>query len=279
MMWAPDSGCGPHCLRGEDGSPVGPVRRAARLAGLFAVLLAGAATLALPRRWRGWARRGCARAALRVLGVRWSVKGRLPARGALVVANHISWLDTVVLMAAGVPRLVAKSEVRHWPLVGRISAEQGGVFLDRSRPHALPVAVGQVRDILAGGGVIAVFPEGTTSCGEGAGGFRPAFFQAAIDAHAAVVPLTLRFLAGDAPTARAAFVGPETLVESLRRVLAMRGLVIRVTVGTAIHAGPAASRRTIARIAAIAAGCQPAARLAPVVPLPAFVPAPLERAA
>ena len=215
------------------------------------------------------------RAALRGLGVRWRLRGRLPARHALVVANHVSWLDTVVLLAAGVPRLVAKSEVRHWPLIGRISAQQGGVFLDRSRPRALPVAVREVRDILAGGGVVAVFAEGTTSCGEGAGGFRPAFFQAAIDAPAPVVPVTLRFQAGGVPTTRAAFVGAETLLVSLRRVLATRGLVIRVAVGTAIHAGPAASRRTIARIASVAAGCQPAAPFAPLAPvlaLPALPP-------
>jgi 1-acyl-sn-glycerol-3-phosphate acyltransferase len=261
MMWATDSGCGPHCLRGEDVAPAGRVRRAARLAALTAVIAVGAATLLLPRRWRGWAVRGCARAALRAVGVRWRVKGRLPARHALVVANHISWLDTVVLLAAGVPRLVAKSEVRHWPLIGRISAQQGGVFLDRSRPRTLPVAVREVRDILAAGGVVAVFPEGTTSCGEGAGGFRPAFFQAAIDAPAPVVPVTLRFESGGAPSTWPAFLGTETLLASLRRVLAIRRLVIRVSIGTPIHAGPGASRKALARVAGAAVYGLPVAPL------------------
>jgi 1-acyl-sn-glycerol-3-phosphate acyltransferase len=278
-MWATDSGCGPHCLRDEEVAVAGRLRRVVRLTALALVVLTGAGTLVLPRRWRGRALRGCARAALRALGVRWSMKGRLPARHALVVCNHISWLDTVVLLAAGVPRLVAKSEVRDWPLIGRLSADQGGVFLDRSRPRALPVAVRQVRDVLAAGGVIAVFPEGTTSCGEGVGGFRPAFFQAAIDAAAPVVSVTLRFEAGGAPTAWAAFVGPESLLDSLRRVLAMRGLVVRVTVGSAIHPEPLASRRTIARIAGAATGCQPAARLAPVLALPVPVSPSLEKVA
>src|SRR5207247_5085729 len=92
-------------------------------------------------------------------------------------------------------------------------------------------------------------PGGTTSCGEGAGGFRPAFFQAAIDAHTPVVPVTLRFVAAGEPTAQPAFVGAETLLGSMRRVLGMRGLTVVVQVGTAIHPGPAASRRTLARIA------------------------------
>jgi 1-acyl-sn-glycerol-3-phosphate acyltransferase len=275
MMWATVSPCGPHCLPGDEAWPAGPVHRAARLAGLVAVV-AGAAALVpvLPGRWRARAVRGCARATLRALGVRWSIAGRLPARRALVVANHISWLDTLVLLAAGRSRLVAKAEVRGWPLVGPIAGHLGGVFLDRTRPRTLPGTVGRVRDILAAGGVVAVFPEGTTSCGEGAGGFRPAFFQAAIDAGVPVVPTTLRYQAAGIPTARAAFIGAETLLESLGRVLAMRGLTVRVCVGTAIHPGPAASRRTIARIAAAAVGCQPAGRAVPLAPVVPFAAAP-----
>jgi 1-acyl-sn-glycerol-3-phosphate acyltransferase len=114
--------------------------------------------------------------------------------------------------------------------------------------------VDSVRTALASGHVVAVFPEGTTSCGEGAGGFRPAFFQAAVDSRACVVPLTLTFRAGGEPTTQPAFIGADTLVESMRRVVALRGLTIGLCVGTAIHPGPAASRRTLARIAAKAVG-------------------------
>jgi 1-acyl-sn-glycerol-3-phosphate acyltransferase len=269
MTFVTVSSCGPHCRRGDEVRPAGPVRQAARLAALLGIVLAATAVLALPARWRRPALGACARGTLRALGIRWSLAGRLPAHRALIVANHISWLDTVLLSAAGVTCLVAKAEVRTWPLVGRIAADQGGVFLDRSRPRQLPVCVARVRDMLAAGGVVAVFPEGTTSCGEGAGGFRPAFFQAAIDAQAAVVPLTLSFAVGGVPTAQAAFIGTETLLESARRVLAMRGLTIHATIGTPIHAGPAASRRTLAGVAGTAVG--PA--LAPVVRLRAGPPA------
>jgi len=131
------------------------------------------------------------------------------------------------------------------------------VFLDRCRPRALPGAVAEVRAALAAGAVVAVFPEGTTSCGEGAGGFRPAFFQAAVDAHVPVVPVTLRFVAAGEPTAQPAFVGTDTLLDSVRRVLRMRGLTVAVRVGTAIHPGPAASRRTLARVAESMVALQP----------------------
>jgi 1-acyl-sn-glycerol-3-phosphate acyltransferase len=281
-MWTPVSGCGPHCLRDDEVRPAGPARRAARLAGLVAVLAAAAAVPLLPRPWRGPSVRGCARGALAALGIGWSVHGRLPRGRALAVANHISWLDIVVLLAIGRLRLVAKSEVRQWLLIGPVAAAVGAVFLDRSRPRTLPVAVAQARDALSAGAVVAVFPEGTTSCGEGAGAFRPAFFQAAIDARVPVVPVTLRFEAAGAPTAQPAFIGAETVLESAKRVLAMRGLRVRVCVGTAIHPGPAATRHGLAGIAALAVGVVPPrpaqVPLAPVVPFPTAVPA-LETAA
>jgi len=279
VIWRPVSACGDHCLRGERVVPAGPVRRAARVCGLAGVTVAAGLVLPLlPRAWRGPAMRLTARATLGALGVRWRLRGRLPRRHALVVANHVSWLDIVVLLAAGQQRVVAKAEVRDWPVVGRIAASVGAVFLDRARPRTLPVAAGQVRAALAGGAAVAVFPEGTTSCGEGAGGFRPAFFQAAIDAQAPVVPVTLRFVASGEPTAQPAFVGTDTLMDSLRRVLGMRGLSVTVVVGTAIHPGPAASRRTLARIAETAVGCPPVV-LAPVVPFPAAAAERVVRAA
>jgi hypothetical protein len=178
-------------------------------------------------------------------------------------------------------RLVAKAEVRRWPLVGPAAAAVGAVFVDRSRPRTLSVTVTQVRDALAAGAVVAVFPEGTTSCGEGAGGFRPAFVQAAVDAAVPVVPLALRFEAAGEPTAQPAFIGADTVLDSARRVLAMRGLRVRACVGTAIHPGPAATRGSLAGIAALAVGVVPTrpapVPLAPVVPFPSAVPA-VERA-
>lgn len=260
-VWTPTPTCGPHCLRGDESRTVGFGVQAARLVSLLTVVLAAAAMMPLlpllPARLRARPVRACARGVLRALGIRLTVRGRLPKRKALVAANHVSWLDIVVILAAGQSRLVAKSEVGRWPLVGQIATHTGAFFLDRSRPKTLPAAVDTVRAALSAGDVVTVFPEGTTSCGEGAGGFRPAFFQAVVDSGARVVPLTLSFRAGGQPTTKPAFIGDDTLVDSMRRVLALRGLTIGLTFGTAVHPGPAASRRTLARITGRAVGCVP----------------------
>jgi 1-acyl-sn-glycerol-3-phosphate acyltransferase len=285
-LWLPRSACGPDCLRGEESLVAGRLRRVARLVGVLGVVLGALALVPvlplLPARARDRVVRAYARGVLRTLGIRCAIRGRLPERRALVVANHVSWLDIVVILATGRSRLVAKSEVRDWPVVGRIATYIGAIFLDRARPTRLPGAVAAARAALAAGDVVVVFPEGTTSCGEGAGPFRPAFFQAAIDTGAPVVPMTLRFRAGGEPTAQPAFIGADTLLDSLGRVLAMRGLSVRLTVGSAIHLGPAASRRTVARVAGNAVGCAPrlpVRPLAPAIPFLAAASADLPRAA
>jgi 1-acyl-sn-glycerol-3-phosphate acyltransferase len=274
-LWQPTSTCGRHCLA-DDGPcvPVSRLRRAGRLAGVLGVMLGAAALLAvlpvLPAARRARLIRGCARGVLRALGVRVTRQGALqprlgapstgdrtgrPAGGALAVANHVSWLDIVVLLATERTRLVAKSEVRDWPVVGRIAGYLGTIFVDRARPRALPAAVAQVRAALAAGEVVAVFPEGTTSCGRSIGRFRPAFFQAAVDAGAPVVPVTLRFeLAGAGATSAAAFIGDESLLDSMRRILRLRGLTIGVSRGATIHPASGATRRSLAWVAATAVG-------------------------
>ncbi|MFG2058322.1 lysophospholipid acyltransferase family protein [Micromonospora sp. NPDC048930] len=257
-LWRPASGCGPRCLPGATGSTVSPARRAARLLGVVGMLLVGVGLAVvlpvLPARERRAALRGWARGTLRALGVRLAVRGRLPRRRALLVANHVSGLDVLAVLAVAPARMVAKREVRDWPVVGPLAAAAGTVFVDRSRPRDLPGTVGRVTAALRAGHSVAVFPEGTTWCGTAADcrpnrGFRPAMFQAAVDAGAPVVPLRLSYRYAGEPTTLAAFLGEETLWECVRRVLAARDLTVSVGLGAALHPAAGADRRMLARAA------------------------------
>lgn len=224
-----------------------------------------AAVFALPAllgqtRLRAPMPRRVARALLAVLGIRHEVRGRLPRHRALVVANHVSWLDVLVLLAHLPVRLVAKEQVRRWPFIGWLAASAGTVFIDRSRPRSLPGTVGQVATALREGDVVAVFPEGTTWCGVADGRFRPAMFQAAIDAAVPVMPASIRYHSADQrTTTAAAFVGDDTLAASLLRVAGVRGLRVCVWVHPALHPEPGASRailRTAAQASLFRAGGQ-----------------------
>ncbi|WP_245724755.1 lysophospholipid acyltransferase family protein [Micromonospora citrea] len=238
------------------------LRRAGRLLAVLGMLGAGALLApllpVLPAGERAAAVRGWARGTLRALGVRLAVRGRAPRRAALLAANHASWLDVLALLAVAPARMVAKREVRSWPLVGLLAAAAGTVLVDRSRPRDLPATVARVAAALRAGRPVAVFPEGTTWCGAADApgcrprrGFRPALFQAAVDAGAPVVPVRIgyRCAATGAATTAAAFVGDDDLLRSLTRVLAARGLEVRVAVSAALYPARDADRRLLARAA------------------------------
>ncbi|MFD0656545.1 lysophospholipid acyltransferase family protein [Thermocatellispora tengchongensis] len=232
------------------------------LAGLpLAVLAAGLGTAGRIRITMLWSR-----VLLRAIGVRVEVRRGFtfiagagepaaegeagPAAGTLVVANHVSWLDPLVIAASVPCRVLAKREVRRWPLIGLLAGGSGALFIDRDRLSALPGAVREVAAALAAGQSVAAFPEGTTWCGRGMGAFRPAVFQAALDAGAVVRPIALRFEVpaggGRTRTYAAAFVGDDTLVSSVRRVIGLRGLVVEVTL-LPLLAPPVANGRPPAR--------------------------------
>jgi 1-acyl-sn-glycerol-3-phosphate acyltransferase len=252
-LWLPRSTCDVGCLpaRSDEHVPTATMLKRVVVTGsvvLLAVLVVPILAL-LPQRRLIAVQRRLARAVLAGLGISHRAVGRVPQSGALLVANHVSWLDVVVILAHAPAKLLAKREVRQWPLIGRLAATLGTVFVDRSRPKTLPATVGRIRDELVAGGVVAVFPEGTTWCGRMGGTFRPAMFQAAVDAAAPVVPVRLTFAQNGTPTTVAAFIGDETLLTSLRRVVAARGLSIELKAHAKLYPEQSSSRRVLARAA------------------------------
>ncbi|MEY7971999.1 lysophospholipid acyltransferase family protein [Saccharomonospora xinjiangensis] len=253
--WAPSSPCGPACLTRDEDTVAAArvVGRVLALLGVLCVAVLAAAPIALLRgRTRERVVRAVFRAVLAACGIRLVVRGRLDGRGrgALVVSNHVSWLDIVALGAVRLMTALAKREIASWPVLGRLVARSGTVFLDRERLSTLPGTVARVADVLRAGSLVTVTPEGTTWCGLAVGRFRPAFFQAAIDAGVPVRPVALRYRTESGrETTWPAFVGPESLVESVRRTLRLRGLVLEVVVCPEIAPGRAADRRDAAALA------------------------------
>ncbi|MFF0484712.1 lysophospholipid acyltransferase family protein [Streptomyces sp. NPDC004435] len=223
----------------------------ARLAAGLATVLLGVVLLPVVSRLSAAARhvlvRLWARAVVRAFGVRLAVTGPRPPAGrpALVVANHVSWLD-IPLVATALPgRMIAKREVRGWPVLGALAALGGTLFIDRDGLRGLPGTVREVAGALAAGGRVTAFPEGSTWCGRAGGRFRPALFQAAVDTGSDIQPVRI----GYRPHGASAYVGEDPLGASLWRVVRTPGLAAEIRILDPISTIQYPDRRLLAAAA------------------------------
>lgn len=235
--WFPRTSCDVRCLGAGLGSAVEPIRGAARAVLRLAValpLLSVLPLLTLPIPGRHRMLRVYCRLMLNCLGVRVAVSGD-PIRnlkGVLVVSNHVSWADVFAIGALFPGAFVARADVVNWPAIGVLARMADIIPIDRTSLRSLPAVVHTVTRRLDAGATVVAFPEGTTWCGLSYGSFRPALFQAAVDAGRPVQPLRLVYEHSDGrPSTVTAFLGAEPLWASLFRTARERRTVVRVEVG------------------------------------------------
>jgi lyso-ornithine lipid O-acyltransferase len=136
------------------------------------------------------------RTARRILeghGVTVRVAGTLPVGRAIVVTNHVSYLDPLVVSSVVPCRSIAKGETRAWPLVGAGMADLGVLFVRRGDAHSGAVTLRRAMRALADGAAVLNFPEGTTTDGRSIGPFRRGIFGLARLAGVPVVPARLTY--------------------------------------------------------------------------------------
>jgi 1-acyl-sn-glycerol-3-phosphate acyltransferase len=114
-----------------------------------------------------------------ILALEPRVFGPLPTRG-LLVANHLSYLDIILLAALRPCVFVSKSEVRRWPVFGPCAALGRTIFIDRARRGEVSGVIAQMRAALAEDLLIVLFPEGTSSGGTCVLPFRSALLEPAL---------------------------------------------------------------------------------------------------
>jgi 1-acyl-sn-glycerol-3-phosphate acyltransferase len=225
-------------------SPRRALRRAARTAGfggLTAAILpaffARAAFLTPEEREKvreRWVGAWCS-ALLEMFGVRVVVRGPMPAPGLghLVVANHRSTADILVLLRAFGGRMVSRADLANWPLIGVAARTAGTVFVDRADAASGARTVRAIGRRLAERSTVIVFPEGTTFQGDDVRPFHAGAFVAALRSGADVVPVGLAY----AKESEAAFVG-ESFRAHLSRVAAADPSRVAMCVGSPIVVEP-----------------------------------------
>jgi 1-acyl-sn-glycerol-3-phosphate acyltransferase len=119
-----------------------------------------------------------ARRVLRVFGVDTSTCGDAPSTG-LLVSNHLSYLDILVLSSLTPCVFVAKREVRSWPVFGWFAIRAGTVFVERERRSGARESNDAITSALAQGSLVVLFPEGTSSGGQSVLPFKSSLLEAA----------------------------------------------------------------------------------------------------
>lgn len=217
------------------------VRRAARIAGFGALtgaMLPGfvvhEALSAAPERdrvRRRWVGTWCT-SLLRIFGVTVMTEGDSPpppAAGRLVVANHRSTADILVLLRSFGGQMVSRADLARWPLVGPAARAVGTVFVQRGDVMSGATAVRIIRTRLSEGATIIVFPEGTTFPDDDVRPFQPGAFVAALHSGADILPVGLAYGSGSG----AAFVG-ESFPAHLARMAAARPSRVAMCIGSPI---------------------------------------------
>lgn len=212
-----------------------------RLARVAMAIVTGLGILLLPHlAWRVATRgapspfaRAFQRLVMRSMGLKVEVRGVAFADRALIVANHISWTDILVLGAATRTAFVARADLRGWPFFGLLARLSGTIFVERGKRQAVKSQVETIAAALPRGRV-TLFPEGTTGSGNAVLPFRSTLFDAAGSRPVQPVAITYRprGRAGWDPVERAAFAwdGDKPLLSHLLAVIAAGGARCRILV-------------------------------------------------
>lgn len=178
----------------------------------------------LTRRWVGplrtwWLQRG-----VEILGVTVIGRGEAYAGPALFVANHISWLDILVLATQTDAGFVAKAEVADWPVFGWFAEVGGTEFVRRGSHGDAKRVLGRMVARLKAGERLTLFPEGTSTGSLIPLRFRPRLIQAAVDAGVPVQPVAVYY--GARP--EVAFIGDDSFLSHLWRLLGAEPVLAEV---------------------------------------------------
>jgi len=182
-------------------------------------------------------------------GLRITARGEPVAGAVLFAANHESWLDILAIGGATGASFVAKDEIRRWPMVGWMAGLNATLYVVRTARHQVQAQADQIRDKLAQGGKVALFPEGTVDATRDVLPFRASLFASLYPPIPAVVvqPVALDY---GAATADIAWVEGESTPDNVRRMLSRPGTItVALTFLAPIDPASAGDRKALAAAA------------------------------
>ena len=174
---------------------------------------------------------GSARAVLKCLGIKSHVEGKPPACG-LVVSNHLSYLDIIIISAAMPCFFVSKIEVDGWLFFGKAARSGGTIFLDRSSLESANAVAEQMAERLKLPIPVLLFPEGTSTDGAQVLRFHSRLIDPATTMGAPITAAAIRYeIEGGVKERELCWYGDEGFVRHLWKVLGVRGFAAQLHFG------------------------------------------------
>ena len=163
---------------------------------------------------RWWSRWLC-----RTFGVRIMPGSQLPAPPRLIVANHSSWLDVLVMSSLGHLHFVSKAEIASWPLIGQVASIAGVIFHSRGSSDSLSDAAEALMKAIHSGGHAIIFPEGGVNDAITIRRFHARLFKAAIETGCDIQPVCIRYVRDRAISVETSFRDRESTGNNMLRLL------------------------------------------------------------
>ena len=156
------------------------------------------------------------------LGIQLHCRGKFPTdedHRVMFAANHISWLDVCILMAACPTRFVAKSEISGWPVLGLLSRNAGTLFIKRAKRSDTLRINKDISEAMAKGDRVTVFPEGTTCDGTFLNHFHASLLQSALTPDTRLFPVAICYRDINGEISKEAAYIDSSLATSLKKIL------------------------------------------------------------
>ena len=211
---------------------------------VWLVLMAGlplARALGRAGAWRGRWFQGWSRAVGWIIGMRVAVDGATPTGAFLLVSNHLSYVD-IILLASRLPCVfVSKAEVADWPVLGWLARSAGTIFVDRGRGRDLVRVSEEIGATLQAGQGVVLFPEGTSTQGAEVTAFRSSLLAPAAELGLPVRYASIRYTTppGEAPAHQAvSWWGGMTLGPHILELLRLSGFEAHIVFGEELIRDP-----------------------------------------
>lgn len=186
------------------------------------------------------------RALLFHLQISIQTRGEIPNRG-LLVSNHVSFVDIMLLSALNPLVFVSKSEVARWPIIGTIAVKSGTLFIERQKRSDVSRINEALSHAFDAGVLACIFPEGTSSDGTRVLPFQPSLLQPAISAQLPVCPAHIRYETESGVRADdIAYFGDRNLLDCMRALISRKKTIARVSFGSPVATDT--DRKTLASV-------------------------------